>query len=126
MDTNENNPKNAKIFICENCNFKCSKPSNYNKHILTAKHKRQIIDKEKNAASIAKCFDCKCGKTYKHMSSLCNHKKNCHYKEEPIVEEKMDLQKMFLETLKQNQELQKQLMEMAKEKNTIIQNTTNR
>ena len=32
-------PKISKIFLCENCNYKCSKNSEFNKHILTNKHK---------------------------------------------------------------------------------------
>ena len=32
-------PKNADKFICDVCDFKCSKMSNYNTHILTNKHK---------------------------------------------------------------------------------------
>ena len=37
-------PKNAEIFVCEKCNFTCSKKSNYEKHILTRKH--QILTKK--------------------------------------------------------------------------------
>ena len=32
-------PKNAQKFICEKCNFSCSKKSNYDKHLITRKHK---------------------------------------------------------------------------------------
>ena len=46
----------------------------------------------------------------------------CFYSEK---ENKMELHCLFLETLKQNQELQKQRIEMSKERNTIIQNQTN-
>ena len=31
--------KNAEKFICELCDFSCSKSSNYDKHLLTRKHK---------------------------------------------------------------------------------------
>jgi len=31
-------PKNAEDFECKSCDFKCSKKSNYDKHILTLKH----------------------------------------------------------------------------------------
>jgi len=33
-------PKNAANFVCEKCHFKCSKQSNYNKHLLTLKDKK--------------------------------------------------------------------------------------
>ena len=31
-------PKNAQLFLCESCDFKCCKKSNYDVHILTSKH----------------------------------------------------------------------------------------
>ena len=31
-------PKNAEKYFCESCDFKCSKLSNYNKHLATLKH----------------------------------------------------------------------------------------
>ena len=70
-------PKNAKVFYCEKCNFKCSKQSNYNKHRLTAKHLILTNTSEitpKNAEYI-----CECGKQYKHRQSLNNHKKKCFF-----------------------------------------------
>ena len=39
IEANEKMPKNAEIFFCEYCDFKCCKKSNYDKHLLTSKHK---------------------------------------------------------------------------------------
>ena len=69
-------PKNAKKYICEKCNFKCSKQSNYDAHILTAKHQILTNPNEKIQKN-AKIFICSCGKEYKHASTLCAHKKKC-------------------------------------------------
>ena len=68
-------PKNAEIYKCINCDFLCSKKSDYNRHISTGKHNRLTNANDftpKNAA-----FECVCGKKYKHISSLCKHKKTC-------------------------------------------------
>ena len=35
---NEQNEQN--IFYCELCDYKCSKKSNFNRHLLTGKHKK--------------------------------------------------------------------------------------
>ena len=32
-------PKNAEKYYCKDCDFKCSKLSNYNQHLSTRKHK---------------------------------------------------------------------------------------
>ena len=47
MEANENIEKNAGFYLCENCDFKCSKLSNFNTHVTTAKHKRLIISCQK-------------------------------------------------------------------------------
>ena len=44
---NENSQKNAYKYLCDICDFKCSKASNWEKHILTAKHKRLTKTNEK-------------------------------------------------------------------------------
>ena len=37
-NTDTENAKNAKKFHCVNCDFVCSKKSNYSTHLLTSKH----------------------------------------------------------------------------------------
>ena len=45
--------KNADDFICNKCNFKCSKNSDWCRHLTTAKHKK-IINEWLNGVSIMK------------------------------------------------------------------------
>ena len=70
-------PKNAIIFNCEYCNFKCSKKSNYVAHLSTAKHKNWTFlngFEQKNADR----YFCKwCDKTYNGRSGLWYHEKIC-------------------------------------------------
>lgn len=75
--TNEKMPENAQIFYCKICDFSCSKQSNYQKHLLTAKHKRRTNTNKKMPENAEKKFICFCGKKYLHASSLWNHKKKC-------------------------------------------------
>ena len=81
MDNLDNDPiqKSAKKYICKCCNFICSKLSNYNTHLATAKHKRIILAdeiKQKNALSL---YVCDCGSSYKYMSGLCKHRNKCNF-----------------------------------------------
>jgi hypothetical protein len=55
-------PKNAEKYCCNLCYFICSKLSDYNRHLLTAKHIRKQngnIITPKNAYTE---FFCECGK----------------------------------------------------------------
>jgi len=117
---NELMPKFIIKFECEKCNFKCHKLSNYNKHLLTRKHILLINSNEKNSNT----FKCNCGKEYKHMSSLCNHKKTCKKIKESEwnkLSELTDnddthyglLTKIILELVKKNDELVKKNDELT-------------
>ena len=71
-------PKNAEKYKCEHCNFICSKQSNYDTHMLTAKH-QMLTNANKKMPKNAEKFMCSCGKEYKQAPSLTRHKKNCNY-----------------------------------------------
>ena len=73
-------PKNAEKFYCEKCDFGCSKKSNYDKHLLTRKHK--ILTNTYEMALKNAEYLCDCGKKYKHRQSLHHHKKTCQFIEE--------------------------------------------
>ena len=70
-------PENAGKYNCIKCHFRCSKKSNYDKHILTRKHKSLTDTDADWCDSII--YSCECGKEYKHNSSLWNHKQKCNY-----------------------------------------------
>jgi len=123
--------KNAKKYNCKICDYYCSKKSNYEKHILTLKHKntdkRLTYTDAKNAenATVSNTFFCDCGKVYKHRQSLFNHKKICS-NQEKIKEEDNQLneKELIMTLLQQNNQLQNQIIELCKDKSiTNINNT---
>ena len=74
--TDKKMPKMPKEFICEKCDFKCFKLSNYEIHLGTAKHKILTNTDKKGE----KRWECICGKKYKHRQSYHTDKKKCNYK----------------------------------------------
>ena len=132
-------PKPAKTFHCELCDFLCSKNSDYNRHLITAKH---LMANNANAGATAGVtHTCsKCNHEFKHASSLSRHKKKCviikpaEVKKETKLYEKDDndmkmLTTLILELVKSNTDLQKQMMEVCKNgintNNTSIVNSNN-
>uniref|UniRef100_A0A6C0K249 C2H2-type domain-containing protein n=1 Tax=viral metagenome TaxID=1070528 RepID=A0A6C0K249_9ZZZZ len=119
MIPNAKTPETATKFFCTNCDFKCCKESDFNRHNTTRKH---IIRTNPNAIltkkSAEKNFTCNCGKNYKHMSSLCNHKKMCNF-QEPINDASTEFEKpssnVIFELLKQNQEFKELIIEQNKQ-----------
>jgi hypothetical protein len=144
--------KNAKILFfyeCKECDFKCSKKSDYTRHISTLKHQKQ-----QNATYFtpksATAYCVMCHKSFKHTSSMYRHKKLCSGKSEPdflhnsddIVNENENVTLKtdeIMELIKQNQEFKQllieqnqkiskqndQIIELAKEGKYITNNTTN-
>jgi hypothetical protein len=103
--TNNKMPKNADNYICKNCNFKCFKKSNYDKHLLTAKHKR-LTNTNNKMPKNAQTYSCKCGKVYLHNSSLYKHKRTCTIISNTIVvQENPEEKPSMMEILSQNKEL---------------------
>ena len=74
-------------FVCETCHFTCTKRSDYNRHIMTRKHKIRTNTYQNN---IQKYHMCLCGKKYKHRQSLFTHKKTCTSFESSLDEEGME------------------------------------
>ena len=109
-------------FECKICHFKCDKQSNWNKHLLTPKHKRQIfLDKlEQNASSKYICKYCE--KVYKARNSLWYHENKCEiqyenklvYSDNKLLHLILDVVKSNTELQKQNQDFQKQMLETYK------------
>ena len=111
----ENSPKLAKIFYCEDCDYKCCKVSDYEKHILTRKHKnndKSLQNDDKNSPKLAKKFLCDCGKEYKYRQGLHTHRKNCNQNissnNKSEDSELKILTNLVLDVVKQNQELTQQ------------------
>jgi hypothetical protein len=118
--------KSANKFTCESCDFKCNAQWQWTRHIVTRKHKYAVGShcatekvQEKCAANDEqpkKIYMCEnCNKTYSAKNSLWYHKKQCQVVSIPTDNEMPNATQTIIELLKQNQELQKQLIEISKE-----------
>jgi hypothetical protein len=131
-------PKNAEKFICEICDFRCSKYSNYLSHLNTQKHNKLAEDNKmitndnkkmpKNAEYV-----CKCGNIYKYMSGLSRHKSKCFFKETLNIEEpnkptpKNDVlnfitPELIMELIKDNKEMKQIILEQNNTINNLVKN----
>jgi len=114
-------------FVCEFCDFKCCKKGDWNRHLLTAKHKNiDILVKNVDDTTSKKHHTCLCGKEYQHRQSLSIHKKKCSKivsTDDPteityeghISNETTEILALFKEQLNENKELRKMLIEQNKQ-----------
>ena len=128
--------KNNK-YICENCNYTSCRKSQYERHLLTLKHKRKHL--EINNVPKSSGYKCDCDKKFETNSGLWKHMKKCDYKlkqleniksktEEIIIENdnSIDFKSMFLQVMEKNNELLKTISELTPQiGNNITNNNTN-
>jgi hypothetical protein len=130
ININENLPKTSKKtsnkFVCEKCDYETCRQSQYDMHLLTAKH----LKTTEKLPKTSKQFICKiCEKIYKEPSGLWRHKKKCNQNNTTnnIFDSSNNHEFVFdkefvMSILKQNAELQNQMMEVIK---NGTHNTTN-
>ena len=128
-------PKNANNFNCIYCKFVCCKKSNYEIHLLTAKHQKNLLlnNLEQKHAKNAKqnLFCCKnCNKGYNVRNSLWYHEKKCI--QPPILEEKEEKEEkeednnskdaLIQYLISENKEFKNLILEFVKKDNNNITN----
>jgi hypothetical protein len=130
--------KTSTFFCCENCDYITSRKNNYDRHILSEKHKRihnvsigieYLEQNEQNEHKIN--YKCICGNVYKFSQGLSKHKKTCsyksnianHYKNEVDLK---NLTNLVLEVVKQNKELVTELVSLNSEAQKQNQELTNK
>ena len=145
LDTFKNPKKSQKKYYCNICDVSTCHKNDFNKHLLTAKHNGihdRYIKSQKNPIksqfNLASSFQCICGKIYKYSQGLSKHKMKCSFVDGSPESESTTLitvptnnfisqnphnNDLLIELIKHNNELQKQIIEMAKEPKTI--NNTN-
>ena len=124
MATNGNR-KVAQSFFCESCHYNTSKKSNYEKHILTAKH--QKCYKINNLSSVSNqkvakvandnimLFCNKCNKYFSDRSGLWRHNKKCNVtcndKNDKSMISNINDKEIIMTLIKENSELKNMMMD---------------
>ena len=148
MDLEPILPKKTPEFCCEKCAFISSNRKDYMRHLSTRKHVLSAASNQLEPILPKKTPEHKCSrctKIYYSKSGLWNHKKKCSNTisdqtinsngfdspqtttKNDVIEkptEGLNVNTLVLDLLKQNNELQKQLVEMSKQTH-VINNTTN-
>jgi|TARA_B110000967_G_C18807537_1_gene521821 hypothetical protein len=131
-------PKNANKLFCENCHFICSKPSEWNRHIMTRKHKNETNETNVYAKKRQEIYECElCENTFNSRTTFWRHKKKCYIvqEEEPSIMDSNNLEidkELLIKMLLKNQDViegvilkNQDVMEKMMEIMPHVGNTTN-
>ena len=125
--------KVSKIYVCESCDYMCSKKSDYDKHLLTSKHQNRtnLNILEQNVAENRKKYICtNCNKNYSARNSLWYHQKNCKTENNNMLDVNENVynsitdKELIVMLIKQNSELVKETMEYKNMVMKVIENGT--
>jgi hypothetical protein len=139
-------PNSPKKYICLCCTISCNKQTEWSRHINTNKHK--INEQKKSSTNISPIkYECSCGKVYKERSGLWRHSKVCSKNNnninsndisniqniqeqqnktiELILQENNNFKNIIVDIMKNNQELQKQMIDVCSKIQPSTINNTN-
>ncbi len=138
----EKTPENPS-FLCTNCDFVTANKKDYARHLLTRKHEKRVFFN--GLATESGIFEgfypalenqkltCICGNQYKDRSGLWKHRQKCTFKKEEHTQNIIldassnqieHLTSLVIDMVKQNQELQKQMIELASKPTSVTNNNT--
>jgi predicted metal-binding transcription factor (methanogenesis marker protein 9) len=137
--------KNIRNFVCDVCDYSCSKKGDWKRHILRPKHIKLTNMIQQDTENDSKDIDtlnqymCNCGNTYKHHSGLWRHKKQCTYQDSKMEttnvahsDEINELKEFMKYLMQENSEMKNMMMEVIKNgtntnsHNTISTNSHNK
>jgi hypothetical protein len=123
--TTKKSPKIPQKYYCNLCNYNTCNIKDYNKHLLTQKHKNNkltTLDNTENPNLTIKIYTCeKCKKKYNDRTGLWRHNKKCNIQDKNIQIKDLEINKET-EELK---ELIKYLMKENMDFKNIMINTQN-
>ena len=125
--------KRADNFYCNYCNYTCSRKTNYERHLLTAKHIREINGNNWKSKNEQNHICSVCNKMFKTNSGLWKHTQKCHENKIDTNEKIADMvsSDVVMQLIKQNNEFKQliieqnqTILELAKKDTTTNNNNT--
>jgi len=119
----EKGQKGQNNYVCESCDYKCSKKYSWDRHILTLKHQESTNGNTLGAKGQIKAYACEnCGKEYSERTGLWKHKQKCTIQQNNNIINGGLTEQLVIELVRQN----KELLEIVKNGTTShSHNTTN-
>ena len=130
-------PKSSKMYVCNSCDYNTVRESQYDRHLMTAKHKKLTLLTKKVQKSSKKFICESCDKCYKSRVGLWKHKQLCsdaidvsYNRVDNIAHQSSEMtiqpteSNTIIELIRQNQEFKELIMEQNKQLIELAQKPT--
>ena len=123
--------ENAHKYECIKCYFKCSKNSDWQRHILTQKHQNETNETNMTQKHSEKTphHTCSCGQVLKSRSTIWRHKKKCQINAKEKEDKETDItdKEIIKLLIKENSDFKNMILDVVKsiQPNNITNNNTN-
>ena len=110
----------SKKFLCTNCDYNTCRESQYNRHLLTVKHRNvtNVTNGDLDSSKCSNIYSCTiCSKEFKSRNGLWCHSKKCSPEENkifPIENPPIDAS-LIIKLIQQNENLQNLLVQQARD-----------
>jgi hypothetical protein len=92
-------------YSCLKCVFNTNNKKDYNRHLLTEKHKK-VHSYTKKPIIIDKIYKCDCGNEYKYHSGYYRHKKMCNFINNEKESKEIEYKDVIIKLINENSSLQ--------------------
>ena len=119
-------PKSSEKFSCIICDYKSSRKSQYERHLLTDKHKKcengskMVVNDSDLVPKSSTLYKCECGKLYKYDTGYYRHKKTCYIQKETTYPEITP--ELIIELIKDNKEMKQIIFEQNSTISNLVKN----
>jgi hypothetical protein len=122
-------PKSSTIYNCDSCDYNTSRYSQYERHLLTQKHKNYVFETNETnlvpkGSNKLLQHNCICGNSFNSKTTLWRHKKKCNKENNENKEEK-DVNQLVTYLMQENAEFKQLLIDQNKQIIELSKNAGN-
>jgi hypothetical protein len=118
--------KSSEKFSCIICDYKSSRKSQYERHLLTDKHKKSengskmVVNDSDLVPKSSTLYKCECGKLYKYDTGYYRHKKTCYIQKETKYPEITP--ELIIDLIKDNKDMKQIIFEQNSTISNLVKN----
>ena len=116
--------KNNQKYACDVCDYSTSNKSQYNRHLITDKHRVNVSETHLKQNETQKVHQCVCGIIFNSRTTLWRHKKTCTKLDtsQTTAQSNFITPELLMELIRDNKEMKQIILEQNNTINNLVKN----